>query len=236
MCGIAGYAGLERGRERCAAELTAMCDAIRHRGPDDAGYFIAPGETPPVALGMRRLSIIDLAGGHQPIGNEDGSIQIVFNGEVYNYQALQGELRRRGHRLATHTDTETIVHLYEEHGDRVVDHLRGMFAFALWDGRKGRLLAARDRLGKKPLYYWPHRGGVAFASELKSLLALPGFPRRVDRSALADYLALGYVPEPASIFEGVRKLEPGHVLTWDRERGVETRRYSGRRSRRCGGC
>lgn len=221
MCGIAGWVGFERGREAAMADLAAMCDAIRHRGPDDAGYFVGPR----VALGMRRLSIIDVAGGHQPIANEDGSVRIVFNGEVYNYRELQEELRRRGHRLSTNSDTETIVHLYEEHGDAVVDHLCGMFAFAIWDERRRRLLLARDRLGIKPLYYWPSAHGLAFASELKALLQLEGCPREIAPEAVADYLALGYVPEPDCIYRGVRKLEPGHLLVWDAANGATVRRY-----------
>lgn len=203
------------------ADLAAMCDAIRHRGPDDAGYFVAPR----VALGMRRLSIIDVAGGHQPIGNEDGSIQVVFNGEIYNYRELQAELRRRGHRLVTSSDTETLVHLYEEHGDAVVDHLRGMFAFAIWDDRRERLLLARDRLGIKPLYFWPSEGGLAFGSELKALLQLEDCPREIAPEAVADYLALGYVPEPECIYRGIHKLEPGHILVWDAANGAAVRRY-----------
>lgn len=197
-----------------------MCDAIRHRGPDDAGYFVAPG----VALGMRRLSIIDLAGGHQPIGNEDGTVQVVFNGEIYNYRELRGELEAH-HRFQSSSDTEVLVHLYEEHGEHLVRFLRGMFAFALWDSRRQRLLIARDRLGIKPLYYWEADGGIAFASELKSLLALESFPRRIDSPALANYLALGYVPDPECIFENVRKLEPGHTLQWERGRRAEPTRY-----------
>jgi asparagine synthase (glutamine-hydrolysing) len=221
MCGIAGYAGWNRARERSEADLVAMCDAIRHRGPDDAGYFVAPG----VALGMRRLSIIDLEGGHQPIGNEDGRVQVVFNGEIYNYRELREPLLRAGHRFTTHSDTETLVHLYEERGDRLVDDLRGMFGFAIWDAARERLLLARDRLGIKPIYYWETDGGIAFASELKSLMALEGFPARIDQAALGDYLSLGYVPEPGCIFEGVRKLPPGHTLSWKAGRGAEVRRY-----------
>ncbi len=221
MCGIAGFVGREGGGERAAEVLRRMCDVIRHRGPDEAGYLSEPG----VALGMRRLSIIDLAGGSQPIGNEDGTIQVVFNGEIYNYRELRSTLARSGHRFSTHTDTETLVHLYEEHGDRLVHELRGMFAFALWDSRRRRLLVARDRLGIKPLYYWDSAGQLAFASELKSLRELDDFPAEVDPAAVARYLALGYVPEPQSIYRGVRKLPPGHLLTWESGRGVEVSRY-----------
>jgi asparagine synthase (glutamine-hydrolysing) len=221
MCGIAGVAGWDGSPAAVAESLRVMCDAIRHRGPDDAGYHVQPD----VALGMRRLSIIDLASGHQPIGNEDDRIQIVFNGEVYNYRELRESLVRDGHRFRTHTDTETILHLYEERGDRVVDSLRGMFAFAIWDGRRERLLLARDRLGIKPLYYWERDGGLAFASERKSLRRLEGFPTEIDLGAMGDYLSLGYVPEPASIHRGVRKLPPGHLLVWERGKGAREERY-----------
>lgn len=198
-----------------------MCRAIAHRGPDDEGRLVLPG----VALGMRRLSIIDVAGGTQPIANEDGTVQVVFNGEIYNHRELRRGLERARHRFATHSDTETLVHLYEDHGDALVTHLRGMFAFAIWDARRERLLIARDRVGIKPLYYWAHEGGVAFASELRSFLAVPAFPREIDPSAIAQYLSLGYVPDPACIFRGVRKLPPGHRLTWSRADGVRTEQY-----------
>jgi asparagine synthase (glutamine-hydrolysing) len=221
MCGIAGYAGWTRAAERGASDLRRMCGAIRHRGPDDEGHFVAPG----VALGMRRLSIIDVAGGRQPIGNEDGSVQVVFNGEIYNHRALQRELEGRGHRFVTTSDTETLVHLYEEEGDRLVHRLRGMFGFAIWDARRHRLLVARDRLGIKPLYYFASDGGVAFASEVRSLRAFEGFTAEIDPAAVADYLAFGYVPEPGCIWRGVRKLPPGHLLTWDREQGVRVERW-----------
>jgi asparagine synthase (glutamine-hydrolysing) len=198
-----------------------MCDAIRHRGPDDAGYYVT-GNT---ALGMRRLSIIDVSGGHQPIANETETVHVVFNGEIYNYRALQERLLRNGHHLATRSDTETLVHLYEEDGPRFVDALRGMFGFAIWDTRTETLLLARDRLGIKPVYYWPTADGVAFASELRSLLTLPGFPRELDANAVGQYMAFGYVPDPHSIFAGVYKLAPGHRLTWNRATGVRVERY-----------
>jgi asparagine synthase (glutamine-hydrolysing) len=223
MCGIAGFAGRLSG-DASAERLRAMCDAIVHRGPDEAGYLSRPEIG--LGLGMRRLSIIDLAGGSQPIGNEDGSVQVVFNGEIYNFRELRAGLERRGHRFATHTDTEVLVHLYEEHGDGLVEHLRGMFAFALWDARGERLLIARDRLGIKPLYYWPTPdGALAFASELKSLLRLDGFPGAIDARAMSEYLALGYVPEPRSIYAGVRKLPPGHRLVWRAGEPLRAERY-----------
>jgi asparagine synthase (glutamine-hydrolysing) len=223
MCGIAGFIGRATGRDG-AAELHEMCDAIVHRGPDEAGYLTRADRG--LALGMRRLSIIDLAGGSQPIGNEDGTVQVVFNGEIYNYRELRAGLEKRGHRFSTHTDTEVLVHLYEERGEALVDELRGMFAFALWDEKRERLLIARDRLGIKPLYYWRSPdGALAFGSELKSLLRLPDFPRDIDRSAIADYLALGYVPEPGCIYRGVSKLLPGHLLVRSSDGSVTTRRY-----------
>lgn len=221
MCGIAGFAGYEPREDQARATLQRMCDAISHRGPDDAGYFVNGS----VALGMRRLSIIDVSGGHQPIANETGSVHVVFNGEIYNYRALQDRLVRNGHRLGTRSDTETLVHLYEEDGPRFVDALRGMFGFAIWDMRTETLLLARDRLGIKPLYYWPTEHGVAFASELRSLIALPGFPRELDANAVGQYMAFGYVPDPRSIFPGVFKLPPGHRLLWNRESGLRVERY-----------
>jgi asparagine synthase (glutamine-hydrolysing) len=201
-----------------------MCDAILHRGPDEAGYLVHPELG--LGLGMRRLSIIDLAGGSQPIANEDGTVQVIFNGEIYNYRELRHGLERRGHRFATHTDTEVLVHLYEEWGDALVDELRGMFAFALWDARQERLLIARDRLGIKPLYYWlSPDGGLSFASELKSLLQLQDLPREIAPAAVAEYLALGYIPEPGSIYRSVCKLPPAHRLVWRAGKAGEPERY-----------
>ncbi len=221
MCGIAGFAGWPLGAEEAARTVRAMCDAILHRGPDDSGYFVAPE----VALGMRRLSIIDVAGGQQPIGNEDGSVQVVFNGEIYNHHEVRRDLVGRGHRFRTRSDTETIVHLYEEMGEAFVERLRGMFAIALWDVRAKRLVLARDRVGIKPLSYWVTPDGIAFCSELRSLLALDRFPRRLDDRGMAAFLSLGYVPDPLAAFAGVAKLPPGHVLTWSAERGVAVQRY-----------
>ena len=221
MCGIAGFAGWQLGAEAAGRTVRAMCDAIVHRGPDDSGYFVAPE----VALGMRRLSIIDVAGGQQPIGNEDGSVQVVFNGEIYNHHELRRDLVARGHRFRTRSDTETIVHIYEEIGDDFVGRLRGMFAIALWDARAQRLVLARDRVGIKPLSYWVTPDGVAFCSELRSLLALDRFPRRLDERGIAAFLSLGYVPDPLAAFAGVAKLSPGHVLTWSAARGAAVERY-----------
>ena len=211
MCGIAGFAGGTSPESERQISLRAMCAAIVHRGPNEEGRYLAAD----VALGMRRLSVMDPAMGQQPMGNEDGSIQLVFNGEIYNHRQLRRDLVARGHTMATSSDTEVIVHLYEDLGDGVVDALRGMFAFALWDTRRHRLLIARDRIGIKPLYYWEHDGGLSFASELRSLLATSEFTPRVSAEAVAQYLTFGYVPETHCIFEGVRKLPPGHRLTWE---------------------
>ena len=220
MCGIAGYAGRSRSAERAEAALGAMCAAIRHRGPDEEGHHVGPG----VALGMRRLSVIDVLGGSQPIANERGDVHVVFNGEIYNHHAIRARLAPR-HVFRTRSDTEVLVHLYEEMGDAMVDELRGMFAFAIWDDRTRRLTVARDRLGIKPLYYWQTADGVAFASELRSFLALEEFPREIDADAVREYLALGYVPDPSCIFRGVRKLPPAHVLIWSAEEGLSIRRF-----------
>jgi len=177
MCGIAGYAGRN---PPDALALRRMCDALVHRGPDEDGYHLGDG----VALGMRRLAIIDVATGRQPVFNEDRTVAIVYNGEVYNFGELRAELEGKGHRFETGSDTECIVHLYEEHGERCVEHLRGMFAFALWDERQRRLLLARDRAGKKPLFYRATADGIWFASELKALLLEDRLPRAVDPLAL----------------------------------------------------
>lgn len=207
MCGIAGIVSMD-GRGVAREELQAMCAALAHRGPDDEGYYIAPG----VGLGMRRLSIIDLVTGRQPVTNEDGSVWVVLNGEIYNFRELRAELLARGHTFATATDTETIVHLYEEYGPRCVDRLRGMFAFALWDSRTLRLLLARDRVGIKPLYYATIGGRLLFASEVKALLQLPDVERRLNWRAVGHLFATRYTPESESVIEGVHKLPPGHLL------------------------
>lgn len=211
MCGIAGYVGRDEPEQQADATLRRMCAAIRHRGPDEEGRTALPG----AALGMRRLSIIDVASGHQPMTNEDGTVHVVFNGEIYNHHALRAALERRGHRFRTSSDTETLVHLYEDHGPAMAEPLRGMFGFAIWDASRRRLVLGRDRLGQKPLYYWAHDGGLAFASEVRSLRALPRFDAAVDPEAIAAYLRLGYVPDPLCVYRGVRKLPPGHVLVWD---------------------
>jgi asparagine synthase (glutamine-hydrolysing) len=203
MCGICGGAGHVDGNV-----LRAMTDSLTHRGPDDAGFHEAPG----ISLGVRRLSIIDVPGGHQPLANEDGSVMVVFNGEIYNHQELRSRLEARGHRFATRTDTEVLVHLYEEYGDALVHLLQGMFAFALWDDKRRRLLLARDRLGIKPLYYTETNGAFLFASEVKALLEHPDVHAAPDLEALDLYLTFRYVPGPATLFKGIKKLAPGHTL------------------------
>ena len=222
MCGIVGFAGFPAwGPDARHTALRAMCSAIVHRGPNEEGTFHGSD----VSLGMRRLSVMDPALGQQPMSNEDASVQLVFNGEIYNHRELRGELRARGHSFTTSSDTEVIVHQYEESGDDVVHALRGMFGFALWDERRRRLLVARDRLGIKPLYYREHEGGLAIVSELRSLLAMPGFTPRVSDDAIAQYLTFGYVPETHCILDGVRKLPPAHRLTWEPGRAVCVERY-----------
>ncbi len=212
MCGIAGVVSADRTDQIEESTVHRMCQAIVHRGPDDQG-ILAKQNT---GLGMRRLSIIDVAGGHQPIFNEDRSAWIVYNGEVYNFPELRPELEASGHRFSTNTDTEMIVHLYEEMGVDCVKKLRGMFAFALWDDRRQRLLIARDRLGKKPLHYALYRGKLYFASEIKSILAVAPELAEVNRAALMQYMYLGYIPDPATAFVGIHKLPPGHLLEFER--------------------
>ncbi len=221
MCGIAGIldpSGADRDGRR--AVLEAMTRTLIHRGPDDEGYFVDDA----VGLGARRLSVIDLATGQQPMTNEDASVWVVLNGEIYNYPDLREILAQKGHVFRTQSDTETIVHGYEEWGVSCLDHLRGMFAFALWDGGRQRLFLARDRLGKKPLYYAALGQKLVFGSEIKALLAFPGLERSLDLEAVSDYLSLLYVPDPKSIFRRVRQLPPGHYLLADRA-GCLLRRY-----------
>jgi asparagine synthase (glutamine-hydrolysing) len=194
-----------------------MLETIVHRGPDGYGRFDRPG----LAMGMRRLAIIDLAGGDQPIYNEDLSVGVVFNGEIYNFRELRPELERQGHRFATRADTEVLVHAYEQWGDDMLHHLVGMFAFALWDERRRRLLVARDRFGKKPLYYSQHGDELVFGSEIKALLAA-GVPVDLDDAALEDYLALRYVPAPRTLFRGVRQLPAGHKMVVSDDGGACT--------------
>jgi asparagine synthase (glutamine-hydrolysing) len=212
MCGICGIVGREP-IDRDA--LVRMAAALRHRGPDDEGFHVEErADGVAIGLGFRRLSIIDLVSGNQPIANEDGSVQLVFNGEIYNYRELRSDLQSRGHRFSTDSDTEVIVHLYEELGPHCVERLNGMFAIALWDANRAELVLARDRFGKKPLYYADVGRSLLFGSELKSLVEHPRCPRSLDFDALTRYLALEYVPTPYSIFAGVRKLPGGQLLRW----------------------
>jgi asparagine synthase (glutamine-hydrolysing) len=220
MCGIAGIVSLDRRRPVDPARLERMRDVLAHRGPDGAGVWCEG----PVGLGHRRLAIVDLPGGAQPMPNEDESAWLVFNGEIYNHAALRPGLEARGHVYRSRSDTETIVHLYEDEGEGCVERLDGMFAFAIWDRRDGRLLLARDRLGIKPLYYALTGEELLFASELKAILAA-GVRPELDRSVLPEYLATRFVSGEETFFAGVRKLLPGHTLSWSADEGVRIRRY-----------
>jgi len=236
VCGLAGWFQLD-GAPVDPAVLRAMGDVIRHRGPDEEGFFLSRPEAPAgwpagvplhckgpgageLGLAHRRLSIIDLKSGQQPLCNEDGSVWIAYNGEVYNFAALKAELEAKGHRFRTNSDTETIVHGYEEWGEGVAERLRGMFAFAIWDSCERQLYLARDRMGKKPLYYHGDGRRFLFGSEIKSILEVPGVPRDVDPVALSDYLSLLYVPAPRSIFSSIRKLPAAHYAVVTAERTV----------------
>ncbi|MEZ6068155.1 MAG: asparagine synthase (glutamine-hydrolyzing) [Planctomycetaceae bacterium] len=216
MCGIAGAVWTSQGQPLERDVLQRMTDAIVHRGPDDEGHYrdVRP-DGGGVALGFRRLSIIDLAGGHQPLANEDGSVWIAFNGEVYNYRELRPELEARGHQFRTESDTEVIVHAYEEYGVECLRKFRGMFAFAIWDAPRQRLFIARDRLGQKPVYYRNEPGRLLFASELKSLLQLPNAPRELDPEAVDLFLTYQYVPHPRCILKGYEKLPPAQDLLYE---------------------
>jgi len=222
VCGICGYLSRE---PLPAGTLGRMCAALRHRGPDDTGFFESRADGLFVGLGHARLSIIDVEGGHQPIANEDGSIVIVQNGEVYNYGELRRALVERGHRFRTRSDAESVLHLYEEAGMGFLDELRGMFAFAIWDGRARSLLLVRDRLGQKPLFYYRTPNGVIFASEINALLQSGVVPRRVNAAAISHYLTYQYVPHPLTAFEGIMKLPPAHYLRLTANGAVEKRRY-----------
>jgi asparagine synthase (glutamine-hydrolysing) len=213
MCGICGVATTEL-RQVDSAVLHKMCATLTHRGPDDEGYYVANG----IGLAMRRLSIIDLDGGQQPISNEDQRIWLVFNGEIYNYRELRHDLLQIGHSFSTESDSEVIIHAYETYGERCLDYLNGMYAFAIWDEHKRRLFLARDRLGIKPLYYWAANDTIIFGSELKALLANPKTPREIDPVALDHLLTLEYIPSPRSILQRVSKLQPGHYLIWENGR------------------
>lgn len=220
MCGIGGFYEYKKRLPANATILDAMLQVLQHRGPDDFGTYFDED----IAMGMRRLSIIDLEGGKQPIANEDGSVVIVFNGEIYNYQSLREQLQRRGHRLGTLSDTEVIVHLYEDHGEDCLQHLRGMFALAIWDARRRRLFIARDRLGIKPIYFTHSDGRLIFASEIKAILQHPSVEVGMDPEALTNFLSLKYVPAPQTMFKGIYALPPGCSLTCSVS-GIRVHRY-----------
>ena len=223
MCGIAGWASLDARTpppESARELLHAMCERMTHRGPDSEGLMVATG----AALGMRRLAIIDLATGEQPATSEDGQVAVVFNGEIYNYRELRADLEQRGHYFRSLSDTEVLPHLYEEYGAEMVQHLNGMFAFALWDARRRRLFIARDRFGEKPLYWGIFDSTLLFASEPKVLLAHPSVQPRLNTDALRQYLAFDYVPAPLSIYQGIHKLTAAHTLTLE-DGCVEVRPY-----------
>src|SRR5271169_3345201 len=211
MCGICGVFLKDRRQGVDPDVVARMNQQIAHRGPDDDGFFVEEN----VALAMRRLSIVDVQTGHQPLANETGDVWIVFNGEIYNHQQLRAELEAKGHHYHSRSDTETIVHLYEEYGRDCVRHLRGMFAFAIWDRRRRLLFCARDRMGIKPFYYRWDGGAFVFGSEIKTILQYPGVTPQFNRSTLAEYLAFGYITGPDTMFEGIRKLMPGHTLEID---------------------
>ena len=222
MCGIVGAAWTDRGRALSEAQVLAMSDRIAHRGPDDSGVYRDQHAT----LGFRRLAIVDLAGGHQPLCNEDGTIWTVFNGEIYNFPELRHRLEARGHTLRSTGDTETLVHLYEDEGPAMFSLLRGMFALAIWDAPRKTLVLGRDRLGQKPLVYRHDGERLIFASELKALLSLDEteIPRRLDPLALDRYLTYGYIPHPDTILEGIHKLPPAHLAIW-RDGNLQLQRY-----------
>jgi len=220
MCGIAGILDLEGHSSTDLSYIKRMADAMVHRGPDDEGFFVSG----PIHLAHRRLSIIDISSGQQPMFNEGKSIVIVFNGEIYNHRHLRNVLEAKGHTFRTHSDTECILHAYEEFGDKFETHLTGMFAFALWDIARRRLVLSRDRLGIKPLYYMIHRGRLIFASEIKAILIMKDIERRVDPDALAAYLSLRYVPGPKTMFKDIYKLQPGHTMVVQNGK-VTTRPY-----------
>src|ERR1700733_5160345 len=220
MCGIAGIVSAAVDDRIEAGTIHRMCQSLVARGPDDEGIFVKDGR----GLGMRRLSIIDLAGGHQPVFNEDRSVWVVFNGEIYNFPELRAELEKCGHRFYTNTDTEVIVHLYEDLGADCVKKLRGMFAFALYDERRGKLLMARDRFGKKPLHYALAGGRLLFGSEIKSILAVAPELASVNQEALLQYMYFGYVPDPITAFLPIQKLPAGHVLEFEAGQ-IQVRQY-----------
>ena len=222
MCGIAGWINLDKSETNRDAEpvLHSMCERIVHRGPDSEGLW----HDDAAALGMRRLSIIDLKTGDQPVFSEDRSVVVMMNGELYNYREVRADLEKRGHKFVTRTDTEILPHLYEEYGESLLDHVNGMYAFSLWDSRRKKLILARDRFGEKPLYYGVFGGKLIWASELKSLLAHPDVDAELDLDALRHYVSFDYVPAPLSVFKGIHKLPAAHILTVENGE-VKTRRH-----------
>ena len=220
MCGIAGIFNFRTQEPVSPRLLKVMPDTLVHRGPDDEGFYVSGA----LGLAHRRLSIIDLESGHQPMTNEDGSVWVVFNGEIYNFLELHDDLIKKGHTFKTRSDTEVIVHLYEEQGERCFERLRGMFAIAIWDSRRRKLVLARDRVGKKPLFYFSDGCKVAFASEMKAILQVPGVSREIDPQAVSDYFSFLYIPAPKSIFKSVRKVLPGHYVVIS-DQGIREREY-----------
>ena len=221
MCGIIGVVNLTNSSPIDADRLRAGNDAMFHRGPDDEGMFVEPN----VGMAMRRLSIIDLAHGHQPISNEDGTVHIVYNGEVYNHKDLRSKLESLGHRFKTDTDTEAVLHGYEQWGrEGVLQRLRGMFAFAIWDGNDRSLFLARDRMGIKPLYFAQHDGRFYFASGVRALLLHSGIPSRASLPALSLFMEVGFVTSPHTLFEGIQKMQPAHYL-WIKDNTITRRQY-----------
>jgi asparagine synthase (glutamine-hydrolysing) len=220
MCGICGMLHFDSARKPDPAALKRMCNVITHRGPDDEGQIVIDS----AGLGMRRLSIIDLTTGHQPLANEDRSVWIVFNGEIYNFQELRSELDKLGHRFATKSDTEVIVHGYETWGEAVCERLNGIFAFAIWDRKRRKLVLARDHVGVKPMYYYRDADKLVFGSEIKSILQCPDIRKTLDPDSLNQYLTYEYIPSPSSIFKEIRKLEPGHWLTL-KDGNIRIQRY-----------
>lgn len=222
ICGVFNYAGTNF--EVTTELITRMRDTMIHRGPDDAGIYVSTNKK--LGLGHRRLSIIDLSAmGRQPMCNEDGSVWITYNGEIYNHQKLRKELEAKGHRYKSHTDTETILHLYEEKGQDCVHNLEGMFAFVIWDNNKKRMLFARDRIGKKPLYYTIQDGQLIFASEIKAILKHPLIKREIDTTALYHYLTLYVTPAPMTLFKGINKLPPGYIMVCDKDGNISQKQY-----------
>ena len=224
MCGICGELAWGRSAAADPAAVSRMTDTIVHRGPDSSGLYTSPGGA--AVLGFRRLSIIDLRrDADQPLGNEDGAVQVIFNGEIYNFKELRQRLLQRGHRFRSQADTEVIVHLYEELGDHAIDELDGMFAIAIWDERAQRLVLARDRAGKKPLFFWRDHARIVFGSEMKAILAHPHVRTAVDPSAIPSYLMYGYVPHPQTPYVGIQHVEPATAMTIERSGETTTRRY-----------